>query len=592
MLYQIPTIALVLLNLIVVVYVVRERGRSKSGIFLLLNALALIMWSGGYEIWRATGGASSALALPKFSTLLIAATLFYYSASRLPGGSAFWQRPVVMPLVFLPALVVAISTDLPAAAAARQLTPFVFESWDRFWQADGGVPLLLLSVYLVGTVAVLTRRYGAAAPGPERNLPRHLLLAVSGPITFMMLFSLVTMLGPLPMVLSASLIMAIIAQLGLLVVIRQEETERPLYLSRWIFYSIAVLIGFFISHLLFTLYESLTATVLLVREIRMMVLTTIAVVLLMASIPAVQTFFDRMLFRRAWEYRNLVREAQQELAETRQRLRRAERLSVVGEMAARIAHEIKNPLGPIKGYTQMMREKLSAMDDLPQREAFLRHLAVIGEEVENIDRKVHHLLDLSRKPDMTVAEEDLNRIVERAATLLRLESETAGGTPGSRVRVVEDLAPDLPPVVCNRSRIEEALFNICRNAFEACSDGGTVTLRTRAEQASGGRAGVSILVEDDGPGFSEAAREHLFEPFFTEKSDGTGLGLSIVKNHVDLHGGSVTFSSPSRGGTVAAIWLPLEAKIPSTDWHLIDRGGAGSPPEESRKDQHAASPTS
>src|SRR5690606_40832546 len=124
-----------------------------------------------------------------------------------------------------------------------------------------------------------------------------------------------------------------------------------------------------------------------------------------------------------------------------------------------LAHEIKNPLGPIKGYTQMMRERLEKMDgnEFPHRASFLRQLAIISEEVENIDRKVRQMLDIARKPELTVAPEDINQIVERAALLLRLEAETMNReTPGDRqTEIFEDLDSTLPKVECSRPRIEE-----------------------------------------------------------------------------------------------------------------------------------------
>src|SRR5690606_13262076 len=148
--------------------------------------------------------------------------------------------------------------------------------------------------------------------------------------------------------------------------------------------------------------------------------------------PAIQSLFDRLLVRQAREYRELVRAAQTELYQTRGRLRQPERLSVVGEMAARIAPESKHPLGPIKGYAQMMPETPGTCEGSPQRENFTRHLSIIAQEVENIDRKVRMLLGMARQSDLVLAPVNLNDIADRAAMLLRLEAEALAGDPGEQ----------------------------------------------------------------------------------------------------------------------------------------------------------------
>ncbi len=560
MLQFIPTIALVLLNLIVIFYVFRVRDRTRSGFFLVVNAMSLILWSGGFELWRSLNYEPFILALPGLAAMLIPANFLYFAGSRPMVLSPTWESPWLAIFIFLPPVASALLWDYNNTSILRRSHPYIYPNWTEMWASEGGWPLILTVLFLIFTIILLVIRHTKAPSGPDRNLPRHLLLAVGGLFLFALLFSFTTSHRRITMIFSPSLVMALMAQIGIFVVIRQEEVQRPLYLSRWIYYSIIVLVGFLASHVIYTMYESLTAQVLLAPTVRFTILATITVVLIGGSLPPVQALFDRLMFSRAWEYRQLVREAQDELYETRERLRQAERLSVVGEMAARIAHEIKNPLGPIKGYTQMMREKLDQMEDFPQRATFLRHLSIISEEVETIDSKVRHLLDLARKPDLTTKPEDINKIVERAAILLRLEAETVvqgQNRTGPALTIHEDLDSKLPIVFCNRPRIEEALSNICRNAFEAVGGKGTITLKTRRTKNSEGIDGVEILVIDDGPGLSDSAKERLFEPFFTEKKGGTGLGLSIVKSHMDLHKGTVNFEPAERRGTRVALWMPV-----------------------------------
>jgi signal transduction histidine kinase len=209
----------------------------------------------------------------------------------------------------------------------------------------------------------------------------------------------------------------------------------------------------------------------------------------------------------------------------------------------------------------MMLEKLENADDFKQRDAFVRNLTIISQEVEAIDRKVRLLLGMARQADVILAPVNLNDIADRAAMLLRLEAEALAGDPGEQrrsIRIFDDFDAALPMVPCNRSRIEEAISNLCRNAFEAVGDRGEVTLRTREAEGPEKRKGVVVRVEDNGPGFTETARAHLFEPFYTERPRGTGLGLTIVKSHVEIHGGTIDFQSRPGGGTIASIWLPLE----------------------------------
>ncbi len=579
MIQTIPAAAVILLNSIVLFYVWRERHRTRSGLFLALNALALILWTLTLRYETATEDVLTYYRLTAFASSLIPVNLLIFAVSRPTPISPVWRDTRHLYLLFIPIVFIPFMTDYGAALRFLEGRIFIHASWRQLWAAEGGVILLLNTMFLTFAIVGLAVRYNTADSGPERNLPRHLLLSVGGPVLFSALFSILSSPSRVALIPSPALVLAVIAQLSILAVIRQEEVLRPLYLSRWIYYSIIVLIGFILSIAIYTIYEAVSGAVLLTPTIHLTIAITTIVVLTAGSLPPVQAVFDRLMFSRAWEYRQLVREAQTELNETRQRLRQAERLSVIGEMAARIAHEIKNPLGPIKGYTQMMREKLQNMDDFPERESFLRKLAIVSEEVESIDGRVRHLLDIARKPAVEMQREDVNKIVNRAATLLRLEAETLQGDRLVREELVfieEDLAPSLPDVVCSRTLIEEALFNLCRNAFEAIGGRGRIRLRTRARVGEGGAEGVEIVVEDDGLGISEEALRHLYEPFYTEKRGGTGLGLSIVKGHIETHRGTLSFVRGSRRGTTVTAWLPLR---PQSDRARNDTAPADSDPQ-------------
>lgn len=562
MLRSIPTSALVLLNLMVLIYVVRMRSRSQSGFFLAVSAIALIVWATGLEMWHSLSQAPWGLSLVGTAAMLVPANLLYFAATRPRVARPAIPAAAMLPIAFLPTVGASLLMEFGALGAPRSGHELVYSSWRGLWVSEGGPPLLLMGAYILAAIGWLAAHLRAPMAAGERPLVQNLLIVASSPTLFFALFSTFTTLAGMPLLPSPSLLLAFIAQLGILVVVRHEEVERPLLLSRWIYFTMMVLLGFVLGHLVTIFYEAMLQVTLLAPTVRWLLVGTIMVIVLAACVPGIQAFFDRLMFRRAWEYRELVRAAQVELGETRQRLRRAERLSVVGEMAARIAHEIKNPLGPIKGYAQMMLEKIDRTPDFPHRATFVRQLTVISEEVDTIDRKVRQLLDMVRTPDTARRREDINRMVERAAILLRLEIEATNTEPGGRmtqVRIEDDLEPGLPLVACMTPRLEEAISNLCRNAIEALGDQGHIWLRTR-RVTRGDQMGVEIEVEDDGPGFSPTAMAHLFEPFYTEKTGGTGLGLSIVKGHIDAHGGDIHVRPGSTGaGTAITLWLPVNA---------------------------------
>lgn len=559
---SIPLLALIILNLIVIYYVFREKQRTTYRFFLTINSTLLIIYAVSFHTWYSEK-IPFFLTIYTLTSLLLAANILIFSLENpqllTSGLNKTFLRITLFALPFLAFL----GWNISEVSAARAEETVVFTSWIFLWRAEGGYPLLMLGIYLVVTLIVLPVQYLQTKEQYLKNLPRHLIFLLACPIIFILFFSVfsnMTSRDEVSLIPSPTFTLGFIAQMMTLLVVRQVETKRPLYLSRWIYYSIIVVLGFLFSSLLDALYEAITQDRLLAPQIRMTILVTIVCVIVAGSFRPVQAIFDRLMFSRAYEYRQLVLEAQTELTETREQLRQAERLSVVGELAAQIAHEIKNPLGPIKGYTQMMKAKIEKLENFQHKESFLRHLDIIAEEVQTIDGKVHHLLDLSKRQDMSVQEENINKMVERAAILLRLEAETLAAdvtTKPESVVVLENLEKDLPKVECNRARVEEILMNICRNAFEARTHSDTtIELSTKAKRNKEGTEGIEITVADNGKGIDQMDLERIFDPFFTSKKSGTGLGLAIVKSHINLHQGSIKFSAREEGGTEVKIWLP------------------------------------
>lgn len=231
------------------------------------------------------------------------------------------------------------------------------------------------------------------------------------------------------------------------------------------------------------------------------------------------------------------------LRDSRERLARAERRAAAEDVARRVAHEIRNPLSPIaltlEALVRTRRERPEAFDA-----AFEESVGVIREEV----RKMRGILDdfarSGRLPPSVFRPVDLNALIR---DLLPLYAPAPGGTA-----VNADLDPALPPLRLDPDRMSEVVGNLVGNALQAM-DGrkGGVTVATRRD----GEAAL-LVVRDDGPGFSEAARGRLFEPYFSTRSGGTGLGLAIARRIVEEHGGTIAAGNRPQGGAEVTVRLP------------------------------------
>jgi len=224
-------------------------------------------------------------------------------------------------------------------------------------------------------------------------------------------------------------------------------------------------------------------------------------------------------------------------------VRLKEKLAVVGEMAAYLAHEIRNPLGAISGSAQM----LMAEPDVPQDHA--RLLAIITRESKRLSAALNQFLFQARPTERALGPVDLGRVVGEAVTLLRNSAEVQ---PGHRI---EFQATD-GPLHClgDPDRISQVFWNLARNGIEAMPQGGALTIRLS-------RSGdVAVLsVRDEGRGIDAETQRELFEPFRSGTPRGTGLGLAIVYRLVEEHHGDIAFRSVAPHGTEAEVRLPLVA---------------------------------
>ncbi len=226
-----------------------------------------------------------------------------------------------------------------------------------------------------------------------------------------------------------------------------------------------------------------------------------------------------------------------------QQIQEQNRLAALGQMAAGLAHEIRNPLAGVKGAAQFLQSEPLSGDSKDM-------LQVIIDEANRLDQVVRQFLDYARPFELELRQEHVNAVVTHVLTLLR-----ASGIPPS-VTVVENLAGDLPPMLLDGPRLSQVLLNLLQNAIQAMPDGGRLTVETRKIHTRTGPV-VEIVVRDTGEGIAPDALEQLFIPFFTTKTTGTGLGLPICQRIVDAHGGDLDVQSVEGLGATFLVRLPL-----------------------------------
>ncbi len=229
-------------------------------------------------------------------------------------------------------------------------------------------------------------------------------------------------------------------------------------------------------------------------------------------------------------------------------LLQAQRDAAWGEVARRLAHEIKNPLTPIQLSAERLRRRYLKTLQGEDAELLERATRTIVGQVESMKDMVDAFRDYARAPDMDLQALDLNRLIVEMADLYR-DREMA-------VDIQLALAADLGPIDADAGRLRQLMHNLLRNAVEALSgrDDRRVSIRTRLLKGSGM---AELVVEDNGPGFSEDVVESVFDPYVTTKAKGTGLGLAIVKKLVEEHGGQVSASNAKDGGAIVRIVLPV-----------------------------------
>ncbi len=236
-----------------------------------------------------------------------------------------------------------------------------------------------------------------------------------------------------------------------------------------------------------------------------------------------------------------LRKSYADLARTQEQLVQRERLAALGELAAVVAHEIRNPLGVVFNSVGAIRRLLGEDDRARQL------VEILDEEATRMNHIVGDLLDLARPVSPALRRAPLQPVVQGA-----IEAACAGAE--GRVQVDRQIEEGLPAVPIDERLMRQAILNVAINAVQAMGDrGGTLTVRMRRADEC-----VCVEIHDTGPGIAPEAAPRIFEPFFTTRASGTGLGLTVVKRIVDVHRGETAVDTSPGRGTTFVIRLPVD----------------------------------
>src|SRR5437899_9446847 len=235
-------------------------------------------------------------------------------------------------------------------------------------------------------------------------------------------------------------------------------------------------------------------------------------------------------------------------------VRRGETLAAAGRMAVGLAHEVRNPLGAIRGAVQLLKRELGPDSRLGE------YTDVLMTEVDRVNRIIEMLLDLARPVQLRPVPLNLHQLLERVAVLNEEGARERG------IALVRRYDPSLPPILGDEDRLVQVFHNLVRNALDAMGSSGRLTLSTRVslnplfgkmDLGGGQRNMVEAQVADEGAGIPATVRAKIFDPFFTTKDKGLGLGLAICHRILEEHRGAIQVESAEGRGTIVTCFLPI-----------------------------------
>jgi signal transduction histidine kinase len=238
------------------------------------------------------------------------------------------------------------------------------------------------------------------------------------------------------------------------------------------------------------------------------------------------------------------REALDKLRKTQQLLLQSERLAALGELSAKIAHEVNNPLGIIKNYLQLIERSIEGGNKTSG------YLEMVGQEIDRIAMIVRQLLDLHRPRVVKMVKTDMMKVLNEVTALMKRQLEE------TNVKLIVDVKKTPPEISAWPDGLKQVFMNLMINAREAMREGGEINIEITTEAKN-----VKIHFRDTGPGIDAAHVPHIFEPFYTTRAEkgGTGLGLAVCYGIIKNHNGSIEYCGSGKGGCFI-IRLPFEQK--------------------------------
>lgn len=226
--------------------------------------------------------------------------------------------------------------------------------------------------------------------------------------------------------------------------------------------------------------------------------------------------------------------------------RRAERLAALGQLSAGLAHEIRNPLGVIRGSAEMLTQKVAGTNPLASELA-----GYISTEVNRLNSLVARFLDFARPSHLDLQPVQVSAVVDRALDAVRAQM------PAAQIEVERRYAGGLPDIRADSQLCEQIFVNLILNAFQAMDGQQGKLCLSIAHETSAGKTGIAVQFEDTGPGVPPDLHEQIFNPFFTSKKEGVGLGLAIVAKIVDDHRGWIRLETETTRGAKFRVFLPV-----------------------------------
>ena len=280
------------------------------------------------------------------------------------------------------------------------------------------------------------------------------------------------------------------------------------------------------NNVIFAAFDTTTLDTVQARDIRnTLIFVSILLLLALASILALY-----------W-----ARRYQQSSRELQEEVRRKDKLAVMGNLAAGVAHEIRNPLSSIKGFAKYFESR-----SLPGSEE--QELAkVMAKEVDRLNRVISELLELVRPTDLRFQRVNINEIIEHSLHLVRQDAES------KHIKILFAGDRHLPWVELDPDRFTQVLLNLYLNAIQAIGANGTLAISLELVEG----IHLKVSIKDSGKGITADDLPHIFDPYFTTKASGTGLGLAIVQKVIEEHQGQISVTSTPQSGTIFSLTIPV-----------------------------------